>query len=79
MIIRWISGFQRKDKVNVINLEKEMHIKSIEDRLCIKRLMWLGRLTRMDGRRLVSRVWGAECHDKRAPGGGGEKGRIIRK
>jgi hypothetical protein len=43
-----------------------MHIKSVEDSLCIKRLMWLGRLTRMDGNRLVSRVWGAECHGKRA-------------
>jgi hypothetical protein len=68
--ICWISGFQRKDKVSVSNLMKEMHIKSIEDCLCIKRLMWLGRLTRMDGNGLVSRVCGAECHDKRAPGGG---------
>jgi hypothetical protein len=31
-------------------------------------LMWLGRLTRMDGNRLVSRVWGADCHHKRGPG-----------
>jgi hypothetical protein len=58
--IRWIFGFQRKDKVSVSNLRKEMHIKSIEDSLCIKRLMWLGRLTRMVGNRFVSRVWGAE-------------------
>jgi hypothetical protein len=74
--IRWISVFQRKDKVSVSNLRKEMHIKSIEDSLCIKRLMWLGKLTRMDGNRLVSRVWGAECHGQRASRGGG-KGRII--
>jgi hypothetical protein len=55
-LIRWISGIQRKDKVSVSDLRKEMHIESIEDSLCIKRLMWLGRLTRMDGNRLVSRV-----------------------
>ena len=66
--IRWASGFQRKDRVSASNLRKEMHMKSIEDSLCIKRLMWLGRLTRMDGNRLVSQVWGAECHGKRAPG-----------
>jgi hypothetical protein len=65
--IRWISVFQSKDKVSVSNLRQERHIKSIEDSLCIKRLMWLGRLTRMDGNRLVSRVWEAECHRKRAP------------
>jgi hypothetical protein len=55
-LIRWISGIQRKDKVSVSDLRKEMHIESIEDSLCIKRFMWLGRLTRMDGNRLVSRV-----------------------
>jgi hypothetical protein len=54
--IRWISGFQRKDKVSVSNLRIYMHIKSIEDSLCIKRLMWLGRLTRINGNRRVSRV-----------------------
>jgi predicted subunit of tRNA(5-methylaminomethyl-2-thiouridylate) methyltransferase len=62
--IRWISGLQRKDKVSVSNLRKEMHIKSVEDSLCIKSLIRLGGLTRMDGNRLVSRVWG-----KRALGG----------
>jgi hypothetical protein len=66
--IRWISGFQRKDKVSVSSLRKEVQMTSIEDCLCMKRLMWLGRLTRMDGNRLVSRVWGAECNGKRAPG-----------
>jgi hypothetical protein len=53
-------GFQRKDKVSVSNLRKEMHIKSMEDSLCIKRLVWLEKLTRMDGNIFVSRVWGAE-------------------
>lgn len=66
--IRWASGYQRKDRVSVSNLRREMHMKSVEDCLCIKRLMWLGRLTRMDGHRLVSQVWGAECVGKRAPG-----------
>jgi hypothetical protein len=66
--IRWISGFQRKDMVSVSSLRKELHMKSIEDSLCMKRLMWLGRLTRMDANRLVSQVWGAECEGKRAPG-----------
>jgi hypothetical protein len=27
--IRWVSGFQRKDKVSVSNLRKEMHIESL--------------------------------------------------
>jgi hypothetical protein len=36
--------------------------------LCMKRLEWLGRLIRMDGNRLVSRVWGAQCEGKRARG-----------
>jgi hypothetical protein len=40
--------------VSVSNLWKEIHIKSIEDSLWINRLMWLGRLTRMDGNRLVN-------------------------
>jgi hypothetical protein len=57
-----------KERQSVSNLRKEMPIKSIDDSFCINRLMWLGRLTRMDGKRLVSRVWGAECHGKRAPG-----------
>lgn len=67
--IRWISGFQRKDGVSVNHLRKLAHIKSIDDSLCTKRLMWLGRLIRMDGNRLVSQVWGAECPGKRAQGG----------
>jgi hypothetical protein len=66
---RWNSGFRRKDKVSVSNLRKEMHIKSVEDSLCIKILMWLGILTRVDGKRLVHRVWGAECHSQPAPEG----------
>jgi hypothetical protein len=40
--------------VSVSNLWKEIHIKSIENSLWIIRLMWLGRLTRMDGNRLVN-------------------------
>jgi hypothetical protein len=31
----------KESKVSVRNLRKEMHIKSVEDSLCIKRLMWL--------------------------------------
>jgi hypothetical protein len=36
--------------------------------LCRKRLEWLGHVIRMDGRRLVSKVWGAECEGRRAKG-----------
>jgi len=55
--IRWVSGFNRKDRMNVKELRRQVGMKSIEDSLCGKRLKWLGHLIRMDGNRLVSRVW----------------------
>jgi hypothetical protein len=66
--IRWITGHTRKDRVSTEKLRKEVGMASIEDNLCCKRLEWLGRLTRMGGDRLVSRVWGAQYEGKRARG-----------
>jgi hypothetical protein len=66
--IRWVSGYTRKDKMSAGKLRKEVAMVSVEDSLCRRRLEWLGKLIRMDGNRLVSRVWGAECEGKRARG-----------
>src|SRR5258708_16690928 len=40
-------------------------MRSLEDSVCCKRL---GHLIRMDGNRLVSKVWGGKCDGKRARG-----------
>ena len=61
---RWISGHTRRNRVSTENQRREV---DIEDSLCIQ-LEWLGRLARMGGDRLVSRVWGAQCEGKRARG-----------
>ena len=51
-----------------MKLRKKAEMVSVEDILCRKRLDWLWKLCRMDGNRLVSKVWGAESTDKRARG-----------
>jgi len=66
--IRWITGHTRRDRESAGKLRKEVGMKSLEDSLCCKRLDWLGHLTRMEGSRLVSKVWGAETDGKRARG-----------
>ena len=62
--IRGVTGFKRQDRVSAGQLRKEVKMVSVEDSLCRKRLDWLGRLIRMDGNRLVSRVWGTECEGR---------------
>src|SRR6266699_2688330 len=66
--LRWICGFTRKDRMNVEELRARVRMSSLEDSVCGKRLEWLGHLIRMDGNRLVSRIWGEKCDGKRARG-----------
>src|SRR5829696_7888890 len=66
--IRWITGNTRKERMNTDTLRKLVSMVPVEDELCHKRLQWLGRVTRMGGDRLVSRVWVAQCEGKRARG-----------
>jgi hypothetical protein len=66
--IRWVSGYTRKDRMNVEELRDKVRMNSLEDSICCKRLEWLGHLIRMDGSRLVSKVWGGTCDGKRARG-----------
>jgi hypothetical protein len=66
--IRWVTGLTRQERVSVTKLRTEVGMESVDDGLCRKRLEWLGRLTRMDGNWLVSRVWGAECDGRRGRG-----------
>src|SRR6266853_4642950 len=54
--------------MNVEELRAWVRMRSLEDSVCCKRLEWLGHLIRMDGNRLVSRVWGGKCKGKRATG-----------
>jgi hypothetical protein len=63
-----VTGHTRQERVSVTKLRTEVGMESVDDGLCKKRLEWLGRLTRMDGNRLVSRVWGAECDGRRGRG-----------
>jgi len=58
--IRWVTGFTRQDRMSARVLRKKVEMVSVEDSLCTKRLDWLGRLIRMSGNRLVSRVWGGK-------------------
>ena len=67
-IIRWVSGFNRKDRMHVNELRKQLQIRTIEDSLCCRRSEWLGHLIRMNGNRLVGRVCGSECVGSRARG-----------
>jgi exonuclease III len=66
--VRWAMGFQRKDRVSASQLRGKMEMLAVEDKLCQRRLLWLGRLMRMGGNRLVGRAWGAVCQGKRAKG-----------
>jgi len=66
--LRWVCGYTRKDRMNVEELRAKVKLPSLEDSICCKRLEWLGHLIRMDGNRLVSRVWGGSCDGKRARG-----------
>jgi hypothetical protein len=66
--LRWVCGYTRKDRMNVEELRAKVKLPSLEDSICCKRLDWLGHLIRMDGNRLVSRVWGGSCDGKRARG-----------
>lgn len=65
---RWVTGHTRKDRISTDELRKQVRMVAVEDKLCCKRLEWLGRLTRMGGNRLVGRVWGAQCEGKRERG-----------
>ena len=70
--IRWITGHTRKDRVSTDKLRREVGMISIGDSLCCRRLEWLGRLTRMGGDRLVSRIWGPSMRGREPevdPGG----------
>ena len=66
--MRWVCGYTRKDRMNVEELRAQVTMRSLEDSVCCKRLEWLGHLIRMDGGRLVSRVWGWNSDGKRARG-----------
>lgn len=66
--LRWVCGYKRKDRMHVEDLRMQVGVKSIQDSMCCRRLEWLGHLIRMDGNRLVSRVWGGKCDGKRASG-----------
>ena len=66
--LRWVCGFTRKDRMHVEDLRNQVGMRPLADSMCCKRLEWLGHLIRMDGNRLVSRVWGAKCDGRRAAG-----------
>ena len=55
--LRWVCGFTRKDRMHVEDLRYQVGMRPLADSMCCKRLEWLGHLIRMDGNRLVSRVW----------------------
>ena len=57
-----------KDRMHVKELKEQPGMRSLEDSKCCKQLEWLGHLIRMDGNRLVSRVWGGSCKGKRTAG-----------
>ena len=54
--------------MHVMELRKQVRMRTLDDSLCCKRLEWLGHLIIIDGNRLVSRVWGGECVSSRAKG-----------
>src|SRR5271155_1128704 len=66
--LRWVCGYTRKDRMHVEELRAQVRMRSLEDSVCCKRLEWMGHLIRMDGNRLVSRIWGGNCDGKRARG-----------
>ena len=66
--VRWACGYTRKDRMHVDELRSQIGLRSLQDSMCCKRLEWLGHLIRMDGNRLVSKVWGWKCEGKRAAG-----------
>ena len=54
--------------MHVEDLRNQVGMRPLADSMCCKRLEWLGHLIRMDGNRLVSRVWGAKCDGRWAAG-----------
>ncbi len=54
--------------MHVKDLRKQVGMRTVADSLCCRRLEWLGHVIRMDGNRLVSRVWGSKCKGVRARG-----------
>ena len=66
--VRWVCGYTRKDRMHVDELRSQVGLRSLQDSMCCKRLEWLGHLIRMDGNRLVSKVWGWKCEGKKAAG-----------
>jgi hypothetical protein len=54
--------------MNIEELRAQVRMRSIEDSDCCKRLEWLGHLIRMDGNKLVSKVYGGNFEGKRARG-----------